>query len=105
MATESGERGYGAWVRRLLGDIRLRVEPHQSVEADADFREALALADELEMRPLQARCRLGLGILYRRTGRPDEARAELATAIAMLSAMGMAFWLPEAERELAEASR
>ena len=53
------------------------------------------------MRPLQARCHLGLGGLYRRTGRLDEARAELATAVAMLREMGMAFWLPEAERELA----
>ena len=29
--------------------------------------------------------------------------AELATAVAMLSEMGMAHWLPEAEGELAEA--
>jgi hypothetical protein len=35
---------------------------------------------------------------------PAGARAELATAVAMLGDMGMAFWLPEAERELAEAS-
>jgi hypothetical protein len=56
------------------------------------------------MRPLQARCRLGLGKLYRQVGRSDEARAELATAAAMLREMGMAFWLPEAEQELAEAS-
>jgi hypothetical protein len=55
------------------------------------------------MRPLQAHCHLGLGKLYRRTGRLDEARAELATAVAMLRDMGMAFWLPEAEREMAEA--
>jgi len=30
----------------------------------------------------------------------DDARAELATAVAMLREMGMAFWLPEAERGL-----
>jgi hypothetical protein len=54
------------------------------------------------MRPLQAYCHLGLGKLYRRAGRLDEARAELATAVAMLGEMGMAFWLPEAERELEE---
>ena len=55
------------------------------------------------MRPLQARCHLGLGKLYRRTGCHDEARAELSTAVALLREMGMAFWLPEAEGELAEA--
>jgi hypothetical protein len=31
----------------------------------------------------------------------DEARAELAAAVRMLREMGMAFWLPEAEGELA----
>ena len=36
---------------------------------------------------------------------PDEARAELATAVAMLREMEMMFWLPEAEGELAEAGR
>jgi hypothetical protein len=59
---------------------------------------------DLKMRPLQAHCHLGLGKLYRRAGRTDEARAELATAVALLRAMGMALWLPEAERELAEAT-
>ena len=57
------------------------------------------------MRPLQAHCHLGLGKLFRRTGRLDEARVELATAVALLREMGMAFWLPEAERELAELAR
>ena len=33
--------------------------------------------------------------------RMDEARTELSTAVAMLREMGMAFWLPEAEDELA----
>jgi hypothetical protein len=55
------------------------------------------------LRPLQAHCHLGLGKLYRRIGRPDQARAELATAVVMLREMEMAFWLPEAERELAAA--
>ena len=43
------------------------------------------------LRPLQAHCQLGLGKLYRRVGHPDEARAELATAVAMLREMEMAF--------------
>ena len=53
----------------------------------------------------QAHCHLGLGKLYRRKGRLDEARAELQPAVAMLREMGMAFWLPEAEPELAGAMR
>jgi hypothetical protein len=54
------------------------------------------------MRPLVAHCHLGLGNLYRKCGRRDEARTELSTAIELYRAMAMAFWLPEAERALAE---
>jgi hypothetical protein len=48
-------------------------------------------------------CHLGLGTLYGRSRHADEARAELSTAVAMLREMGMAYWPPEAERELVEA--
>ena len=37
--------------------------------AGGHYRQALALADELGMRPLVAHCHLGLGKLYRRTGK------------------------------------
>ncbi|MGH8065208.1 MAG: hypothetical protein ACRERE_08205 [Candidatus Entotheonellia bacterium] len=36
------------------------------------------------MRPLQAHCHRGLGTLYAKTGRPEQARAALATAIEAL---------------------
>jgi len=54
------------------------------------------------MRPLVAHCHLGFGILYRRTGRQEEARAELTTAIELFQAMEMTFWLSRAEVELTE---
>jgi hypothetical protein len=54
--------------------------------------------------PLQARCHLGLGKLHRMTGRQDDARSELSTAVTMLREMDMTFWLPEAEAELAAAT-
>jgi Flp pilus assembly protein TadD len=78
--------------------------PPETAGAEARYGEALALADELGMRPLQAHCHLGLGKLYERIGRHDEARAELTTAVAMLREMGMAFWLPEAELAAADGS-
>ena len=96
------DRGQKAWSLRLLGEIATRQDPPSSDEAEGRYREALALADELGMRPLQAHCHLGLGRLYRRIGRLDAARAELATAVAMLHEMGMTLWLPKAEEELAE---
>jgi hypothetical protein len=54
------------------------------------------------MRPLQAHCHLGLGKLYAKTGRRAEARAALSAAIELYQAMGMTFWLPEAEAALAQ---
>jgi hypothetical protein len=101
----------GAWVyvedtdgsiRRAL-DLR-RKSVRAAGPAEGHCRAALGLAKRLTLRPLQAHCHLGLGKLHRRTGRLDEARAELAMAVAVLREMGMAFWLPEAERELAMAS-
>jgi class 3 adenylate cyclase/tetratricopeptide (TPR) repeat protein len=98
-ATAQQERAYRAVALRALGTLAAREEPPAVEEAEQCYREALTLAEELEMRPLQARCRLGLGKLDRRIGRVDEARAELATAISMLREMEMTFWLPEAEAE------
>ena len=51
------------------------------------------------MSPLVAHCRLGLGRLYRRAGKHDQARGHLATAASMYRAMGMRFWLELAELE------
>jgi Flp pilus assembly protein TadD len=69
--------------------------------AEGYFRQALTLADELGMRPLQAHCHMGLGTLYAKTVMREAARAELATAIELYRAMDMTFWLPQAEASLA----
>jgi tetratricopeptide (TPR) repeat protein len=99
------QRGYQAQALRLLGNIAARRDPPSADEAEVRYRESLALAEELEMRPLQAHCHLGLGKLHRQVGRGHQARVELSTAVEMLRTMGMTFWLPEAETELAEAER
>ena len=96
------ERGYEAQALRLLADIAARRDPPDAREAEARYREAKALAADLAMRPLEARCHLGLGKLYRRAGRVQDANVELSSAVKMLRTMEMTFWLPEAERELAE---
>jgi hypothetical protein len=41
------------------------------------YQQALALAEELDMRPLQAHCHLGLGTLYATTGRQEQDRTAL----------------------------
>ena len=63
---------------------------------------ARALAEELEIRPLQARCHLSLGTLAAQGDRLEQARAALSTASALFRAMEMPFWLHRAEAALAQ---
>jgi tetratricopeptide (TPR) repeat protein len=102
LARDHKERGYQAWALRLLGEIAAHQDPPEVEQAEALYRQALALAEELGMRPLVAHCHLGLGTLHSRRGRGDQARADLAAAIAMYRAMDMTFWLPQAEVALAQ---
>jgi len=102
LAREHQERGYQAYALRLLGEIAARREPLESACAAGHYRQALALAEELGMRPLQAHCHRSLGMLYATIGQQEQARAELATAIAMYLAMEMTFWLPQTETALAQ---
>jgi hypothetical protein len=54
------------------------------------------------MCPLQAHCHLGLGTLYAKMGRQEQARTELSAAIGLYRAMDMTFWLPQTEAALAQ---
>jgi tetratricopeptide (TPR) repeat protein len=96
------ERGHQAYALRLLGDIAARREPPDVEHAAASYQQALALAEELGMRPLQAHCHRGLGMLYATTGQAEQSCTELTTAIEMYQAMAMTFWLPETEAALAQ---
>jgi class 3 adenylate cyclase/tetratricopeptide (TPR) repeat protein len=101
-AREHKERGAEAWTLRLLGDIAMHRDPLEAEAAEAHYRQALALAEELGMRPLQAHCHLGLGMLYGKIGQLEGARAELSTASELYRAMEMTFWLHPVEAALAQ---
>jgi tetratricopeptide (TPR) repeat protein len=96
------ERGNQAHALRLLGEITAYGDLPQVEPAEDYYRQAIALADDLGMRPLLAHCRYGLGTLYIKAGRLEPARVELTTAIALYRAMDMTFWLPQAEAALAQ---
>jgi tetratricopeptide (TPR) repeat protein len=96
------EWGHEAWALRLLGETAAHQDPPEVELAERHYRQALALAEELGMRPLVAHCHLGLGTLYSQTGRIELARAALSTARALYRAMGMTFWLPQAEMALGQ---
>jgi class 3 adenylate cyclase/tetratricopeptide (TPR) repeat protein len=99
LARERGERGHQAWALRLLGETAAHPRATIAETAEGHYREALGLAERLEMRPLVAHCHRGLGALYRRTATPERAHEHLATAIAMYREMGMTYWLEKAEPE------
>jgi tetratricopeptide (TPR) repeat protein len=95
-------QGLQAYALRLLGEIAARRDPPDTVQATAHYQQALALADELGMRPLVAHCHRGLGTLYAMIGQQEQARAELSAAIDLYRAMEMAFWLPQTEAALSQ---
>ena len=84
------ERGVEAYALRLKAD---------TAERDRSYAEALEIADSLRMRPLAAHCHLGLGTLYRRTGKREQAEKHFTTATTMYREMGMTYWLEQAEAE------
>jgi tetratricopeptide (TPR) repeat protein len=94
-----GEAGCEAAVLVLLGDIALAQDPADVGGAAGTYTEALTLGSRLGMRPLVAHCHLGLGKLYRRTGRRQEAQEHLTTATTMYREMDMRFWLEQAEAD------
>ncbi len=87
---------------RLLGEIAVHREPPDIANAEACYRQALALAEPRGMRPLVAHCHLGLGKLYRRTGKLQEAQEHLTTATTMYREMEMTYWLEKVEAEMEE---
>jgi len=102
LSRDHKEQGHEAWALRLLGEIAAYQASPDIEPAENYYRQALALAEELGMRPLVAHCHLGLGTLYAKTGQREQAHAELSTASAMYHAMEMTFWLPQVEVALAQ---
>jgi predicted ATPase/class 3 adenylate cyclase len=86
-----GERGATGWIRHLLGEIAIRRPSPDLEEAARSYREALVDARSLGARPLAARCHLDLGVVARRQGKIQEARAELDAAAALFGEMGIDF--------------
>ena len=102
LAQARQERGNQTYALRLLGEIAARRDPPEAEQAAAFYRQALALANELGMRPLVAHCHCGLGKLYARLGQRQQARSELSAAIEMYQSMEMTFWTPQTETALAQ---
>jgi tetratricopeptide (TPR) repeat protein len=101
-AIESSPRhpGFAAWALHLFGDIATHPDRFDAERGETHYRQALALAEPRGMRPLVAHCHLGLGKLYRRTGKREQAQEHLRTATTMYREMGMTYWREQAEAGL-----
>jgi class 3 adenylate cyclase/tetratricopeptide (TPR) repeat protein len=102
LAQQQKARGDEAHALHQLGVVQAHAVPPDAEQATAHFQQALTLAEGLGMRPLQAHCHRGLGMLYATTGQPEQAGAELFTAIDLYRTMDMTFWLPQTEATLAQ---
>jgi tetratricopeptide (TPR) repeat protein len=97
LALEGGQRGHEASAKWLLGEIAAGEDCLE--QADGHYREALALAEKIGFRPMVAHCHRGLGDLYRRVGKLEQASEHFTAATAMYHAMDMPFWLEQADAE------
>jgi hypothetical protein len=97
---DSKHRGSEAWLRYLLGDCIARHHPVDLLHAEIGYKEALTLAQELGMRPVQAHCHLALGNFSAQVNDRSKARSELLAAAELYRVMSMPFWLSKAEGAL-----
>jgi tetratricopeptide (TPR) repeat protein len=97
LARERGERGNEVYALRLSGVARAAATPSRGEEARGRIAEALALAEQLGMRPMAARCHLSLGRLARHLGDAEGARHHFERAAALFRTLDMPFWLARLE--------
>jgi len=100
-ARERGERGDEGWLSAALGAIALRRGRPAVGEAIASLEEAIAVARQLGMRPLEARGLVTLGQAHLLLGRPKEAQPHLSEAVDLFRSTAMQRWLGPAEALLA----
>ncbi len=100
LAHERGERGIEAWALWLLAEIFSHSDSPEGNNAESYYQKAATLANELGMRPLMARCHLGLGHTYRRAENPSKADEHLSEAASLFREMDMCSWLEKTKQEL-----
>lgn len=86
---------------RVLGDIHAAGGPAGFDDAVRCYREAIALASEMGMRPLLARCHLAAGVMHQVASQRSASIWHLRKATTLLESMGMRFWLAQAEAAVA----
>ena len=86
---ETGIRFYEPELRRLKGEFLLAVYPENPAEAEACFRQAVAIARRQQAKSLELRATMSLARLCQQQGRRDEARAALTAVSTALMPFSM----------------
>jgi tetratricopeptide (TPR) repeat protein len=87
LARTRGEQAFEGWaLRALAAAISELPDGDRAIEP---YAAALAIARKLDMRPLQARCHLGMAEVYARIGQRGRARQERSAAREIADAIGM----------------
>jgi tetratricopeptide (TPR) repeat protein len=95
LASSASERGDEAEALWILGEVAAASD-RAAEAARPYYNRAKEVAETLGRRPLVADCYLGLGKLYRGTGKRELAREHLTAAMTMYREMDMGFWLEQA---------
>lgn len=99
VAREHRERGHEAYALQLLGEV---CRGEDAADAEMHYRDALLIAKELGMRPLEALCHRGLARLMRGTAKRTQLRQHAAAATALFREMNMTTSVGQLEAELEE---
>ena len=91
-----GARGFEGWALRQLAETLARLGPGRADEAEASFDDALRVATERAMRPLEGVCRLGVARLHAARGKAQDARRARGEAEDIFRDLGMSYWLAQA---------
>jgi len=100
LAVERAERVREARALALLGDVARLEDGGDIGAAESLYRAAVTIAEAVGLRPLLARCLLGLGLARRNRGQEADAQASLSEAARLFREMEMATWLDRAEETL-----
>ena len=75
---ETGIRIYEPEMHRLKGEFLLALDPEKVADAEACFRQAVAIARRHQAKSLELRATMSLARLWQQQGRGNEAHAALA---------------------------
>ena len=102
LARERGEKGFEAMALHLMAEICAHKGPAKRARAEQLYGQSIELARKLNMRPLVARCHLGLGYLLRGFKRTDQSHENYVIALSDFRDMQMQHFVTITEAALRE---